>query len=38
MTGTMTSWDLLQDLREAQDELPQAARGRRASPHAGRDR
>ena len=32
MTSTMTSWDLLEDLREAQDELPQAARGRRASP------
>ena len=32
MTRTMTSWDLFEDLREAQIELPQAARGRRRQP------
>ena len=32
MTGTMTSWDLFEDLREAQDELPQAARDAAGSP------
>jgi len=32
MTSTMTSRDLLEDLLEAQDELPQAARNAAGSP------
>ena len=32
MTTTMMSWDLFEDLRAAQDELLQAARGRGWQP------